>query len=97
MECNDRNCPTHGGIKVRGITLEGTVVSAKMQKSVVVERKFLEKDKKYERYMRSKSRLVAHKPACMDVKVGDRVEIGETRKMSKTKSFVITKVLGGKK
>jgi len=97
MECNDRNCPVHGGIKVRGTALEGTVVSDKMMGSVVVERPILKKNLKYERYERSKSRITVHKPSCMQVKVGDKVEIGETRKISKTKSFVITKVLGGKK
>ena len=97
MECNDKNCPTHGKIKIRGMLLEGVVVSTKMKDSVVVERHFLQKDKKYERLKRAKSRVSAHKPQCMEVKMGDRVELGETRKISKTKNFVVTKVIEGKK
>ena len=97
MECNDKNCPIHGGLKVRGNQMEATVVSTKMKNSVVVERHSLRKNKKYERYERTRSRLTVHKPACMEVNVGDRVQIGETRKISKTKSFVITKVIEGKK
>jgi len=92
-ECNDKNCPVHGSIKVRGNYLQGIVVSDKMKDTVVVERRFLKKIPKFERYTRSKARLAAHKPACMNVKIGDKVEIGETRRMSKTKSFVVTKVM----
>jgi len=95
MECNDKNCPVHGSLRVRGNLFEGMVVSDKMNKSVVVERHFIKKNKKYERTERSRSRITAHKPGCMEVHNGDKVEIGESRKISKTKSFVVTKVIGG--
>ncbi len=35
--CKDNNCPWHGELPVRGTVLSGTVVSAKMQGTVVVE------------------------------------------------------------
>lgn len=92
VKCNDPNCPIHGKIKIRGIILEGVVVSDKMNKTVVVERRMLQYIPKYERYARVRSRIVAHVPECMDVKVGDKVVIGETRKISKTKNFVVMKV-----
>ena len=92
-ECNDKKCPKHANVKIRGTALQGVVVSDKMQNSVVVERKFLKKLPKYERYRRETSRITAHKPACMEVNVGDTVEIAETKKLSKTKSFVVTKVI----
>jgi len=91
-ECNDRHCPVHGSIKVRGNVFEGIVVSDKMNKSVVVERKLLKFIPKYERYARTRSKIVAHVPPCMTVKTGDNVEIGETKKISKTKNFVVIKV-----
>ena len=97
MECNDNNCPTHGSIKVRGSVLEGTIVSDKMKNSVIIERKHLKKIPKYKRYVRMSSRLPAHKPACVKATIGDRVEVSETKKISKTKSFVITKVMEEKK
>lgn len=97
MECNDKHCPSHGSLKVRGNSLEGTIVSDKMINSVVIERKTLRKIPKYKRYMRVSSRLTAHKPSCIKVSIGDKVEVGETRKISKTKSFVITKVVEAKK
>jgi small subunit ribosomal protein S17 len=92
-ECGDPNCPKHGKLKVRGMTLEGTVVSDKMKNSVVVEIPRLIKVRKYERYKRRKSRLTAHVPACIKVELGEKVRIGEARRISKTKSFVVTEVL----
>ncbi|MCD4740385.1 30S ribosomal protein S17 [archaeon] len=79
-------------LKVRGNVFKGTVVSDKMKKSVVVERKLLRYLPKYERYARTRSRITAHVPEGMEVKTGDNVEIGETRRISKTKNFVILKV-----
>lgn len=83
--------------KVRGNLFEATVVSDKMKKSIVVERHGMKKVPKYERYQRTRSRLTVHKPDGIEVKVGDTVLIGETRKISKTKSFVVIKVIEGKK
>lgn len=77
---------------VRGNIFKGAVVSDKMDKSVVVERKLLKYIPKYERYARTKSRITAHVPDGMEVKTGDKVEIGETRKISKTKNFIVLKV-----
>ena len=93
-ECKDAKCPVHGKTKIRGITLRGKVISDKMTNSVVVERKYLNKNSKYERHERRKSHITAHKPPCMDVKTGDTVEIAETRKLSKTKSFVVIRKVG---
>jgi small subunit ribosomal protein S17 len=40
--CEDRNCPFHGTLSVRGRVLDGVVVSAKMDKTVIIERKYLQ-------------------------------------------------------
>jgi small subunit ribosomal protein S17 len=87
--CNDRDCPYHGNIKVRGILLEGVLVSKKMDKAGVVMREYLHYDKKYKRYERRRSKLSVHIPPCIDVREGDVVVIGETRPISKTISFVV--------
>jgi len=92
-ECNDPNCAVHGSIKTRGLELTGTVVSSKAKKTAIVERDLTMYVHKYERYMRRKSRIAAHNPDCISAKPGDIVKIAETRKISKTKSFVITAVL----
>ncbi|MET1100888.1 MAG: 30S ribosomal protein S17 [Pyrodictiaceae archaeon] len=87
--CNDPLCPWHGKIRVRGIILQGVVIKAKMQRTVVVEREYLYYDRKYRRYERRRSRIHAHNPPCIDAKEGDVVIIGETRPIAKTVHFVV--------
>jgi small subunit ribosomal protein S17 len=88
-ECDDINCPYHGTLSVRGKTMQGTVMSDKMQKSVVVEIDYTKYFPKYERYARMSSRITAHSPSCIDAHTGDKVTIAECRPISKTKNFVI--------
>ncbi|MHA2363375.1 MAG: 30S ribosomal protein S17 [Candidatus Hodarchaeales archaeon] len=87
--CEDENCPFHGTLAVRGKVLEGTVVNDENGVSITVERSLLVQDKKYKRYFRKFSRIAAHNPPCIDAKAGDRVRIGECRKISKTIAFVV--------
>ncbi|MGB9719163.1 MAG: 30S ribosomal protein S17 [Candidatus Anstonellales archaeon] len=96
MECNDKNCPMHGSLRVRGMLVRGKVVSTRMRKSVVVERDLLKPVSKYKRRAKTKSKLHAHLPECIKVNLGDEVEIGQTRKLSKTKGWVVLKVIKGK-
>ena len=88
-KCNDENCPWHGYLKVRGVILEGRVVSTAMQGTVVVERERLHYVPKFERYEKRTSRYKAHLPPCIEVKKGDEVVIMECRPLSKTKHFVV--------
>lgn len=87
--CNDKKCPFHGKLPVRGQMLDGTVISAKMQNTVVVSRERLFYVKKYERYEKRTSKYSAHAPPCLGVKEGDKVTIMECRPLSKTVSFVV--------
>ncbi len=96
-ECTDKRCPIHGKISVRGNIFTCTVISAKPDKTVVVERPIVKFVPKYERYAKSKSRIYAHNPECINAKENDVVSVGETRRLSKTKCFVVTKVIGKKK
>lgn len=93
MECKDKNCPMHGSLRVRGMIVTGKVVSTKMKKSVVVERDLLKPISKYKRRAKTKSKLHAHLPECIKADLGDDVEIGQTRKLSKTKGWVVLKVI----
>lgn len=92
--CLDKNCPVHGQISVRGKTLQGTVVKKKALKTAVIQIEKAKYIRKYERYMKKKVKIPVHCPECMDINIGDIVLVGETRKLSKTKSFVIMKKLG---
>jgi len=92
--CDDRHCPFHGRLPVRGQTLEGIVVSAAMQRTAVVERTLLHFVPKFERYEKRRRRYLAHAPPCLHVAVGHRVRIAETRPLSKLVSFCIVADLG---
>ena len=80
-------------ISIRGARLVGRVVSDKNKKTVVVERDVTKKVSKYKRMARGRSRIQAHNPDEIDAKVGDRVRIGETRKISKTKSWIVLEII----
>ena len=96
-ECKDDKCPIHGSVKVRGQTIKGRVISAKPTNTVTIERTLIEFVPKYERYKKKRSRVHAHNPACIGAKEGDIVLAGETRRLSKTKSFVVLKVVSEEK
>lgn len=91
--CSDSNCPYHGQVSVRGKTFEGTVTSDSMDKTVKVEWENMIKDSKYSRYFKTTSKVKAHNPDCIKAKEGDKVLIGETRPLSKTKHFVVMQVI----
>ena len=91
--CNDRNCPFHGDLPIRGRVLEGVVVNAKMDKTVIVKRDYLYYVPKFMRYERRRSRIPSHNSPCIDTKEGDRVIIAECRPISKTVSFVVVEKL----
>jgi len=87
--CDDENCPFHGTLSVRGQTIEGTVASTDMDKTVVVEREYDVTVPKYDRLMKRRSRVPAHAPECLGLTEGDTVTIAECRPLSKTKSHVV--------
>jgi small subunit ribosomal protein S17 len=93
-KCDDPNCPFHGTLPVRGQILEGIVTSEKAERTITVERSFYKFITKYERYEKRKSKIKAHKPDCLEVKIGDSVKIAECRPLSKTKHFVLVEVKG---
>ena len=92
-ECKDENCPIHGKLSTRGFEIIGTVKSTKAKKTATIEKPYLKFIPKYERYERRKTRISAHVPECMEIKVGDKVKAKECRKLSKTKNFVIIEVI----
>ena len=81
-------------MKTRGMKrqLVGTVVSDKMDKTVVVTVERLVKHSLYHKYIRKRSRFSAHDEsnAC---RPGDKVLITGARPMSKTKRWRVSKVL----
>jgi small subunit ribosomal protein S17 len=80
-------------LSIRGFVQRGIVVSDKAKNTVIVERDATRFIAKYKRYARAKSRIPAHKPDEIKAEIGDEVEISECRKISKTKSWIVTKVI----
>ena len=70
----------------------GTVVSSKMQKTVVVAVENLVKHPMYQKYIRRTSKFLAHNEQS-DVNVGDKVVIEETRPQSKRKRWNVREVV----
>jgi len=94
--CDDGDCPFHGTLSIRGRVLDGTVISAKMDKAVVVRRDYQLYVSKFRRYERRHSHINAHNPPCLNVKEGEHVKIAECRPLSKTVSFVVVEKAGEK-
>lgn len=90
-ECNDKDCPFHGTTRIRGKITSGVVVSKKSRNTVIIRRDYVQFIKKYQRYERRNTRLACHLPACLrnEINLGDLVIVGESRKLSKTKAFII--------
>lgn len=69
-------------------TLRGTVVSDKMDKTVVVEVGRFVKHPKYKKFYTISKKYHAHDEN-NQYKIGDEVEIVESKPISKKKSFVV--------
>jgi len=73
-------------------TLEGVVVSDKMDKTVVVSVERLVRDVTYSKYVRRFARFMAHDES-NECGVGDRVRIVEHRPLSKRKRWKVQATL----
>ncbi|MDZ7814935.1 MAG: 30S ribosomal protein S17 [Planctomycetota bacterium] len=73
-------------------TAIGVVISDKMDNSIRVRIERLEKHPLYKKYMKKWTKLTAHDEN-NEAKVGDKVEVMETRPMSKTKRWRLVKIL----
>lgn len=78
--------------KANGKILVGTVVSDKMQKTIVVSVERTVKHPKYGKILRRKSKLHAHDENQI-CKIGDVVKIRETRPLSKLKNWRLVEVI----
>jgi len=90
-ECNDEFCPFHGTTRIRGKLTQGVVVSKKSKNTVIIRRDYVQFIRKYQRYERRNIRLACHLPECLsrEIEIGDLVKVGESRKISKTKAFIV--------
>ena len=90
--CNDIKCPTHGKLKVRGSVFEGRVTK-KFPTRITIEFERRIYSRKYERYFKSKTKIHARLPKCIEsqINLGDLISIQECRPLSKIIHFVVIK------
>ena len=81
-------------MKKRGMKRQviGTVVSHKMDKTVVVQTERLVKHRLYDKYIRRRAKFSAH-DAENSCRIGDKVLITESRPLSKTKRWHVSQIL----
>lgn len=74
--------------EVKGRVLKGTVVASKMQDTCTVAVERFVKHPKYKKFIRKTKKYLVH-DAGNTAQVGAKVEIIETRPLSKRKSFAL--------
>src|SRR3989344_800632 len=86
--CKDRDCPLHGNLKVRGRTFKGKIIK-KFPRRIAIQFERMVYVRKYERYAKSKTKIHARLPKCMEdeIRVGDSVKVSECRPLSKIIHF----------
>ncbi len=70
----------------------GIVVSDKMDKTIVVQTERLVKHRLYHKFIRRRSKFTAH-DADNSCQTGDKVLITESRPLSRTKRWQVSKIL----
>ncbi len=96
--CKDVDCHKHGSLKTRGRVFEGRVIR-KFHKRVTIEFERMIYIKKYERYAKSRTKVHARLPVCMEdqIEKGDLIRIKECRPLSKIIHFVVIEKMEEKK
>ncbi len=79
-----------GTTQQKGRVLRGTVVSTKMQDTITVAVERYVMHPKYKKFMRRTKKFLVHDKG-NTAKEGDKVEIRETRPLSKRKHFELVK------
>jgi len=94
--CKDKDCHIHGRLRARGRIFEGKVVG-KFPRRVTIEFERMVYVKKYERYARSKTKIHARVPNCMEnlINLGDIIWVQECRPLSKIIHSVVIKKIKG--
>ena len=88
----DIKCPFRGNVSIRGRVLRGTIVSTRMDRTVIVRRDYLHWIKKYKRFEKRHKNIPCHCSPCFLVKEGDIVTIGQCRPLSKTIRFNLIRI-----
>jgi small subunit ribosomal protein S11e len=88
----DKKCPFTGNVSIRGKLLKGVCVTAKMERTIIVRRDYLNFVRKYRRFEKRHKNTAAHASPAFRIKEGDVVTVGQCRPLSKTVRFNVLKV-----
>lgn len=88
--CDDKRCPFHGNLSVRGRKFKGNVTKI-FPKRLTIEIERFVYVPKFERYLKKKSKMHARLPDCLkdQVKIGSYITIAECRPLSKIIHHVV--------
>lgn len=98
VSCDDKRCPFHGTLRVRGRYFKGEVKKI-VGRRAIIEFERLIYSNKYERFAKASTKIHAYLPKCMlnEIKVGDVIRVGECRPLSKIMHFVVIEKINVKK
>jgi len=96
VSCADKQCPFHGKLKLRGRSFKGFVIS-KFPRRICIEFERIVYVKKFERYMKKKTKIHARLPDCLKdgINIGDYIEVKECRPLSKIIHFCVVRKIRG--
>ena len=92
MATNEKKTETAADVKHKGQTKVGTVVSNKMEKTVVVAVENLVLHPMYRKYIKRTNKFMAHCEVA-GVNIGDKVMIEESRPLSKRKRWNVREIV----
>ena len=97
--CTDKFCPVHGKekLRTRGRSFQGEVIR-KFNDKVTISFERMIYISKYEGYERRTTKIHSRLPPCMadSIEIGDRIQVAETRPISKMIHTVVVKVISKK-
>ena len=73
--------------------MRGTVIKMHMKRTIVVRRDYLHYIPKYKRFEKRHKNVSVHCSPAFRLNIGDEVEIGQCRNLSKTVRFNVLKVI----
>lgn len=89
----DKKCPFTGGVSIRGRILRGKIVKMHMKRTVIIRRDYMHYVPKYKRYEKRHRHFPAHLSPAFRVHVGDVVDVGQCRPLSKTVRFNVINIV----
>ncbi len=96
VSCADKQCPVHGKLRLRGRSFKGFAIK-KVPRRVCIEFERIIYVRKYERYMKKKTKIHARLPDCLkdEINIGDYIEVKECRPLSKIIHFCVVRKIRG--